>query len=430
MRRQHISKIFIFIGLICLTILVGFQRANWLSRASKPTLDTDGPGPARVFIEGGTFVMGNLQGQDITFTHDINRKNVTVTSFWMDEHEITNGDWMEYLNDLRQKYPGDEERIYYATPNTQVWLNPLTYNEPFVDLYLEHEGFQDYPVVGVSWEQAVAYCEWRSEAMSEAKQQGGDGGSGAIIQPFRLATEAEWEYAAISLTGQNINRDFEMINQGKIYPWNGMGVRAQDGKKSQGMLMANFKAAAGEYTGITGYRNDGHVVTAPVKSYWPNDFFLYDMGGNVNEWVDDIYHPLSHEDVNDFNPLRNEGFLEIQHDYRSFTRKPTWEQYQAMRSDSSALLQDDMMVSDSRWDGVSGLFGVTTLVNERSRVFKGGSWNDQAFWLQPATRRHMQQEESSATVGFRTVTTATGTTVQGRSVPQVRRGDRPIRVRN
>ena len=76
------------------------------------------------------------------------------------------------------------------------------------------------------------------------------------------------------------------------------------------------------------------------------------------------------------------------------------------------------------------LFGVTTLVNNKSRVFKGGSWNDQAFWLQPATRRHMQQDESSATVGFRTVTTATGTQGQGRTVPEVRRGDRPLRLRN
>ncbi len=429
MRKLFLPSILIFFCCAALVVLAGFQRISLFSRAAKPTLDTEGPGPARVFIEGGTFVMGNLQGQDISYTHDISRKNVTVTSFWMDEHEITNGDWMEYLDDLREKFPGDEQRIYYATPNSEVWLNPLTYNEPFVDLYLEHEGFQDYPVVGVSWEQAVAYCEWRSEAMMDFRQADGSANAGAITQPFRLATEAEWEYAAISLTGQNINRDFEMIDQGKIYPWNGMGVRAQSGKQSQGMLMANFKTTAGQYTGITGYRNDGHVVTAPVKSYWPNDFFLYDMAGNVNEWVDDIYHPLSHEDVNDFNPMRNEGFLEIQHDFRSFTKKPTWEQFQSAQNDSTAQDQADMSVGVAYSDE-HPLFGVTTLVNNKSRVFKGGSWNDQAFWLQPATRRHMQQDESSATVGFRTVTTATGTQGQGRTVPEVRRGDRPLRLRN
>jgi len=450
----------------------GFQ----VNRKVKP-----GPGPGLVVIEGGTFVMGGSLDQDLGYENDNKRRRVTVASFYMDETEVANVDWLEYLYWLNQNFPDDRELYYNALPDTLVWRNPLSYNEPYVDNYLRHPAYQDYPVVGVTWEQANDYCVWRTDRVNEEilrskgilldykskagstsdaqpfntdiylngqyRGEGVDGKSmpkdlrpgaekdarrtvrledGFLKVPYRLPTEAEWEYAALGLIGNTVYGNVEGY---RIYPWDGLGVRS-DKKRTQGLIMANFKLGAGDNMGSAGYLNDGGDITKPVKAYQANDFGLYNMAGNVNEWVGDVYRKLSFEDVEDFNPFRgnvytNKKLEDVEKgiyakdkygrpikEMATAPRKQTWEELQGQSaSQESGTTSVESYNPDMRGYGDApndSLYGETTLVNNKSRVYKGGSWNDRAYWLNPATRRFMQQNESSATVGFRCAMTLVG----------------------
>lgn len=458
-----------------------------------------GPGPGLIAIEGGTFVMGGSLSQDLAYEYDNLRRRVTVASFYMDETEVSNVDWREYLYWIQRNFPGDREYYYNAMPDTLVWRRPLSYNEPYVENYLRHPAYQDYPVVGISWEQAREYAEWRTDRVNEqilrergilldyktlaANTRGGAGATGggaATKDPFntdiylngqyqgqgidgkrmpknlnpsanttgatggtvprrpvtredgvlkehyRLPTEAEWEYAALALAG---NTQYENIEDGKIYPWNGLGVRSAK-KKTQGMIMANFKRGEGDNMGTGGYLNDKADITAPVRAYLPNDFGLYNMAGNVNEWVEDTYRKMSFEDFEDFNPFRGNQYVNKRLEDKSkwtyakdkygrpikdaapSLRKQTWAELNGT-ADSTATSNSKPFNPDMRGfqDTVNHeLYGTVTLVNDRSKVFKGGSWNDRAYWLNPATRRFMQQDETSAEVGFRCAMNMTGST--------------------
>ena len=411
-------------------LLISFVGKRHLSSLFKgnyaqSTLESrTAPGPNQIEIEGGTFVMGGSLREDITYAHDTHKRRVTVASFYMDETEVSNRDWLVYLKWIQENYPDDKRLYYEALPDTLVWRNPLSYNEPYVDLYLRHPAFQDYPVVGVSWVQANDYCAWRTDRANEA---------GIVLQqPYRLPTEAEWEYAALGLSG-NLNLDFETIETGKIYPWNGMGLRNLKKGKNQGQILANFKIGPGNNMGVAGFINeggDGGSITVPVRNYRPNDHGLYNMAGNVNEWVGDVYRQLSFEDVSDFNPFRGNMYMDNEYsDPERGTiardqygrpikvpaqsqRKLTWDELQqrnAQDSDSSAnnnTFKHDVRDVDDEIP--EGLYGVTTLVNNESRVFKGGSWNDRAYWLNPATRRFMNQNEANSMTGFRTARTIVG----------------------
>lgn len=462
------------------------------------------PGPGLVAIEGGTFVMGGSLNQDLAYEYDNVKRRVTVASFYMDETEVSNLDWREYLNWIRTNFPDDYEYYYNALPDSLVWRRPLSYNEPYVTNYFRHPAFQDYPVVGISWEQANAYCEWRTDRVNEqilrdrgalldykslagagkGKSQGaapaaaepfntdiylngqyrGEGidgkkmpkdlnpsaaanaggtaakggpvrpvrlEDGVLKQPYRLPTEAEWEYAALALAG---NTEYENIEDGRIYPWDGLGVRSAS-KKTRGMIMANFKRGEGDNMGTGGYLNDKADITAPVRAYVPNDFGLYNMAGNVNEWTADVYRKLSFEDFEDFNPFRGNQYVNKRladrnkgiyakdkygrpiKDAAPSGKKQKWEEIVSANANNnsegnqaaaagteSSSIAGKPYDSDFRGhlDTVNAdLYGVTTLVNDRSRVFKGGSWNDRAYWLNPAARRFMQQDETSAELGFR-----------------------------
>jgi formylglycine-generating enzyme required for sulfatase activity len=253
---------------------------------------------------------------------------------------------------------------------------------------------------------------------------------GEILQPYRLPTEAEWEYAALALIG---NSEFENVEDGRVYPWIGLGVRSPK-KATQGLMLANFKRGAGDNMGVGGYLNDKADITAPVRSYLPNDFGLYNMAGNVNEWVGDVYRVLSFEDFEDFNPFRGNQFVNkrladkskglyakdkygraIEDPAKSGKKQP-WAEVQ----NGGEAKKDSAVVAPVAGlpPGIAGkpynpdfrgnvdtlansLYGITSLVNDKARVYKGGSWNDRAYWLNPAVRRYMQQDEASAEIGFR-----------------------------
>ena len=161
-------------------------------------------------------------------------------------------------------------------PDTTVWVNDFenAYNEPYVRLYFSHAGYNDYPVVGVSWEQANAFCAWRTALL-----KGSVGRNAVVIEPYRLPTEAEWEYAARA--GKNENK----------FPWTGNLPMAE-----KGCFYANFKPDDGNYV------KDGNLITSPVGSYSPNEFGLYDMAGNVSEWTSTAYTEAVSQNTSDLNP--------------------------------------------------------------------------------------------------------------------------------
>jgi len=440
-------------------------------------------GPGLVFIEGGTFTMGATQETPF-YEWDNQPHQVTVNSFYMDETEVSNLDYLEYIHWLKRVYGEDYPAVVQkALPDTNVWRNKLAYNEPMVENYFRHPAYHNYPVVGVSWLQANDYASWRTDRVNEQllinagyltydtaqkddnsfnteaylagqyvgkvkeskKNSKGDGKvvrnvrfeEGIMLPRYRLPTEAEWEYAALGLIGNTLNN---RVVERKTYPWNGTGLRS-DNKKYYGSFMANFKIGEGNYMGVAGSLNDGASIPAPVRSYWPNDYGLYNMAGNVSEWVLDVYRPLSPEEVSDFDPFRGNVFKSIKRNADgaiaqkdSLGRIP----YVPINNTNAALRNNYRSANNINykdgdfqstiapdWNNASKKdlqnstnkmyqYGVTTLISDKSRVIKGGSWKDPPYYLSPGVRRYMNEDEASATVGFRCAMSRVGSPSSGK----------------
>lgn len=422
-------------------------------------------GPGLVFIQGGTFTMGRVE-QDVMYRWDNYPRRVTVASFYMDETEVSNQDYREFTHWLSRVYPGDRARLDAALPDTATWRSELAYNEPYVNNYFRHPAYSDYPVVGVSWLQADAYCKWRTDRVNEQilvdrgilkhdntqsgqnvfttdtylagifqgsegdkPQENPDGTTrrvkwedGIALPSYRLPSEAEWEYAAYGLIG---NTEAELLTDRKIYPWNGSYVRNSEGN-DKGRLKANFVRGRGDMMGMAGSLNDNADITAPVYSYDPNDYGLYCMAGNVNEWVADVYRPLSFNDVEEFNPFRgnvitrarrdaNGNFVVDKYgeivkdtieggDYRNYLDGDASSQIVETGDWNAAQdnKTDGMYIQDNR----PGAF--SSLISDEVRVYKGGSWKDRPYWLVPGTRRYLEQSKAQDDLGFRCAMTRVG----------------------
>ena len=233
---------------------------------------------------------------------------------------------------LRNRRDLISRRIINIYPDTMCWMTEFTYsyNEPAMLNYFSHPSYGYFPVVGVTWEQAQAFCHWRNAQYQNVSKL-------PRAQEYRLPTEAEWEYAA---RGGKLN---------SAYPWGGPYIR-----NAKGCFMANFKPLRGNYT------EDGYFLPAAVGTYDPNDYGLYDMAGNVSEWIDDTYDETTSSFALDMNPS-----------YK----------YEAREGDLKIM---------------------------RRKVIKGGSWKDVGAYLQCGMRDFEYQDVCRPSIGFRCVRTHIG----------------------
>jgi gliding motility-associated lipoprotein GldJ len=248
---------------------------------------------------------------------------------------------------------------------------------------------------------------------------------GILFGDYRLPTEAEWEYAAYGYIMENPQRKVgkkrgeEVIANKQIYAWKNDGfdnIRSTKQSSYQGAFLANFKRGNGDNMGVAGGLNDNAAIPAEVTSFAPNAFGIYNMSGNVSEWVVDVYRPLTNLDASDFNPVRGNVFKKVDVSKGQGNLRDSLGRIIMIQESDSALrnrrnYQHSYAIDFLDGDSLSGAsygYGLTTLISDKSRVVKGGSWNDMAYWLSPGNRRFLEEDQASSTIGFRCAMTHYG----------------------
>lgn len=492
--------------------------------------------PGMVHIEGGTFTMGLVQDDVMfdwnTTPQKMHVRSFYMDEVEVTNSEY--GLFMQYTKDIFPPEDPQFKEIYSSVlPDTLVWRKGLGNTNLLSESYLRHPSYAEYPVVGVSWIQANKYCKWRTNALNlkilmdkgviknifkedslsfkgennfdtdtyltdpyaifdgdstiykkglpvartkgQPKPQKGafsgrqvTSSDGILAQKFRLPTEVEWEYAAKAIFE---NREYNNIRGKKKYAWNGKYTRNRD-KRKRGDQLANFKQGKGDYSGIAGWSSDGSDIPNEVRSYPPNAFGLFDMSGNVAEWVEDVYRPIIDSEANDFNYFRGNVFTkklidengkvvivgdgEVEYDtlengrvvpkdlpgsvkYIPITKEDTYMRRNYNLANNSSLGDGDqasskfydldkdqldpsqrmynspkkpesdvdslgVAINDYQYDAKSR----TTLISDKSRVYKGGSWADREYWLDPAQRRYFPEYMATNYIGFRCATDRVG----------------------
>lgn len=268
-------------------------------------------------------VKKNANRFDITTGTYPEGATVRVDTFWVENGAILS---KTIERPLREPKDAVTNTIISVYPDTMVWSRDFqfSYNDPLLHGYFWMPGYAEYPVVGVTWEQANAFCHWRTSFLKDV--------GGLMTNAYRLPTEAEWEYAARG--GRKM----------AMYPWGDKYAR-----DAEGCFLANFKPYRGSYY------DDMGVSTMAVKQFYPNDFGLYDMAGNVAEWTASAYSAIANVSVHDMNPSYS---------------------YNARKDDPDIL---------------------------KRKVVKGGSWKDVSYYLQCGVRTYEYQYESRSYIGFRCV---------------------------
>jgi formylglycine-generating enzyme len=281
-------------------------------------------------VPAGTFHMGQAD-EDVAATQINFNKQVTIGSFFMDDSEITNNEYRQFIENIMVdslSILGEDFVMKELYPDTTVWVKDFAHHmgDPLLAYYWWHPAFDEFPVVGVDWEAARYFCRWRTAYLNDFRASVGE----FPMPDFRLPSEAEWEYAARG------GRDMAK------FPWGGPYIR-----NAKGCMLANFKPGRGNYY------DDGFAYTAPVYSFFSNDWGLYDMSGNVSEWCEDAFHPAANNLVWDLNPTYNDE-------------------------------------------------------NEYRKVIRGGSWKDVSYFLETGTRTYEFKDTTRAFIGFRCAMTYLG----------------------
>jgi sulfatase modifying factor 1 len=512
------------------------ENGNYIRNNSFESQDTP---LGMVTIEGGSFTMGQVQ-DDVMFDWNTTPKKMHVRSFFMDEAEVTNSEYFLYVQYMKDVFPPTEEKykhIYNSVlPDTLVWRKSLGNTDILTENYFRHPAYADYPVVGVTWLQANEYCKWRTNAVNlkklideghiknifesdstrnffdtdrflndadklfegdttiykrgvrtrNSRNSGKNSfqgrkirqADGILQQKFRLPTEAEWEFAAKAIIE---NREYNIFRGRKKYAWDGKYTRSKE-KKYKGDQLANFKQGKGDYSGLPGWSSDGSDIPIRIKSYAPNAFGLYDMSGNVAEWVADVYRPIIDNKANDFNYFRGNIFTKkmineagevvivgddtaVEYDtlpngtilpkqlpgaikYIPITKSDASFRTNFSKADNTDVGNGDMgstrfyKDTKERFASRPSMYNspqtpkITrntdtgsdvvkydskkrrTLISNQTRVYKGGSWVDREYWLDPAQRRYLPEYMATNFIGFRCVTDKLGPMATNKRKPR------------
>lgn len=340
--------------------------------------------PGMVVIPGGSITVDDVEEFETISRrarpNELNtRKSLSVNSFYMDQREVRNIDWREYQAWLTAVWSNvAPERVEAARPDLAAWQEGLGDNEPFMMNYFSYPAFNEYPVVCISWDQAVAYCAWRSDRVNELRlirmgvipapdfaaiaslptveaveaaifsssryfnslNENLAATYNGMFPDYRLPSEDEWEFAAYA------RRNTDPETKISVYPWaDNSDVKLSS--RQQAQRFAHYNKGNG-----FGSKVDVFSRTVPTGEYAPNDFGLYNMAGNVNEWVFDQYSTRGN-----LNRIESSDILDV-------------------------FLPDYLSSQDVR-------------------VYKGGSWKDNIYWLHPASRRYLDRTRGANDVGFR-----------------------------